>query len=263
MSGLELARRATIFHEVFRGYEGPAFGVRLWDGWTWAPAADRRVECTVVLKHPKALRTLIASPGEITLGEAFIHGELDVEGDIFAAFPMAEFLFSRPRTLVQRVTERLGATRFGAGRWLRHGRVSSQSRDRASIAYHYDQPPAFYEPWLGESMVYSCAYFRSEEDSLDQAQAQKLDLICRKLRLEPGDHFLDIGCGWGKPAAGGGPEAAGDGPRNHAEPGAGGDRAAPHRPGWMRASLPGRTARLSPIERSRRGVRQDRQRGHV
>ncbi|HET6206243.1 MAG TPA: cyclopropane-fatty-acyl-phospholipid synthase family protein [Terracidiphilus sp.] len=197
MSGWDVARRATIFHEVFRGYEGPAFGVRLWDGWTWAPAADRRVECIVVLKHPKALRTLIASPGEITLGEAFIHGELDVEGDIFAAFPMAEFLFSRPRTLVQRVTERLGATRFDAGRWLRHGRVSSQSRDRASIAYHYDQPPAFYEPWLGESMVYSCAYFRSEEDSLDQAQAQKLDLICRKLRLEPGDRFLDIGCGWG------------------------------------------------------------------
>ncbi len=182
---------------LFRGYEGPAFGIRLWDGWSWASAVDRRVECTVVLKNPKALRTLIASPSEITLGEAFIHGELDVEGDIFAVFPMAEFLFNRPRTLVRRATERLGGTRFGAGQWLRLGRVNSQRRDRASIAYHYDQPRAFYEPWLGESMVYSCAYFRSEEDSLDQAQAQKLDLICRKLRLEPGERFLDIGCGWG------------------------------------------------------------------
>lgn len=197
MSNLDVARRATIFHELFRGYEGPTFGVRLWDGWSWASTTDGRVECTVVLKNPKALRTLIASPSEITLGEAFMHGELDVEGDIFAAFPMAEFLFSRPRTLVQRATERLGATRFGAGRWLRHGRANSLRRDQDSIAYHYDQPPAFYEPWLGKSMVYSCAYFRSEQDSLDQAQAQKLDLICRKLRLEPGERFLDIGCGWG------------------------------------------------------------------
>ena len=197
MSGPDAARRAATLDDLFRGYEGPAFGIRLWDGWSWASAVDRRFECTVVLKNPKALRTLIASPSEITLGEAFIHGELDVEGDIFAVFPMAEFLFNRPRTLVRRATERLGGTRFGAGQWLRLGRVNSQRRDRASIAYHYDQPPAFYEPWLGESMVYSCAYFRSEEDSLDQAQAQKLDLICRKLRLEPGERFLDIGCGWG------------------------------------------------------------------
>ncbi|MGH9518683.1 MAG: class I SAM-dependent methyltransferase, partial [Terriglobales bacterium] len=86
---------------------------------------------------------------------------------------------------------------YEVGQRFRHGALSSRSRDRASIAYHYDQPVAFFEPWLGPSLVYSCAYFRSPQDTLEQAQEQKLDLICRKLRLQPGERFLDVGCGWG------------------------------------------------------------------
>ena len=70
-------------------------------------------------------------------------------------------------------------------------------RDCAAISYHYDQPLEFFRPWLGNSLVYSCAYFRTADDSLDRAQTQKLETICRKLRIEPGEHFLDIGCGWG------------------------------------------------------------------
>jgi cyclopropane-fatty-acyl-phospholipid synthase len=75
--------------------------------------------------------------------------------------------------------------------------MHSRSRDRDSIAYHYDQPMEFYRPWLGSTLVYSCAYFHHDTDSLDTAQVQKLDHICRKLRLRPGQRFLDIGCGWG------------------------------------------------------------------
>jgi cyclopropane-fatty-acyl-phospholipid synthase len=70
-------------------------------------------------------------------------------------------------------------------------------RDAAAIHYHYDVGNNFYKLWLDERMVYSCAYFRSAEDSLDAAQEAKLDLICRKLRLKPGERLLDIGCGWG------------------------------------------------------------------
>jgi cyclopropane-fatty-acyl-phospholipid synthase len=69
--------------------------------------------------------------------------------------------------------------------------------NRRNIQYHYDVSNAFYRLWLDARMVYSCAYFRTESDTLDQAQAQKLDHICRKLMLEPGESFLDIGCGWG------------------------------------------------------------------
>ena len=191
------AARTKTLSAQFQGYEGPPFSVRLWDGWTWFSSTTRKPECTLVLNNPETLGTLIASPNEITLGEAFIHGDLDVEGDIFSVFPVAEHLFNRPRAVSQKIAERLAGAAFGVGQLIKHGSIYSERRDRASIAYHYDQPVAFFEPWLGKSMVYSCAYFRSENDSLDQAQEQKLDLICRKLRLERGERFLDIGCGWG------------------------------------------------------------------
>lgn len=82
-------------------------------------------------------------------------------------------------------------------RWLASGAQHSQARDRAAISHHYDRPVEFFRPWLGKSLAYSCAYFRSPEDPLDLAQEQKLALICQKLRLRPGERFLDIGCGWG------------------------------------------------------------------
>lgn len=69
--------------------------------------------------------------------------------------------------------------------------------DREAIAYHYDLSNEFYELFLDPRMVYTCAYYRSPEDSLEVAQSEKLDLVCRKLRLEPGQRLLDIGCGWG------------------------------------------------------------------
>ena len=75
--------------------------------------------------------------------------------------------------------------------------VHSKTRDAHAIRYHYDVGNDFYSLWLDEKMVYSCAYFAAEDDSLEQAQINKLDRICRKLRLKPGEKLLDIGCGWG------------------------------------------------------------------
>jgi cyclopropane-fatty-acyl-phospholipid synthase len=85
----------------------------------------------------------------------------------------------------------------GIAEWWNHGSPHSFTRDRSAISHHYDQPVDFFRPWLGDSLVYSCAYFRSPEDDLATAQANKLELVCRKLRLKPSDRFLDIGCGWG------------------------------------------------------------------
>lgn len=195
-AGMEVHAARTL-DALFQGYEGPALAVRLWDGRLWSQSKNREPECTIVLNHPRALARLIYAPSEITLGEAFIHGDVDVEGDIFSVFPAAEHLFNHPRTLLYKLSEKLASGAHDIGRWLMHGQVNSTGRDRASIAYHYDQPMAFFEPWLGRSMVYSCAYFRHEGDPLEQAQQQKLDLICRKLRLARGERFLDIGCGWG------------------------------------------------------------------
>ena len=73
----------------------------------------------------------------------------------------------------------------------------SARTDRAAIRYHYDVGNAFYQLWLDQRMVYSCAYFRTGDETLDEAQRAKLDHICRKLRLAPGERLLDVGCGWG------------------------------------------------------------------
>ena len=77
------------------------------------------------------------------------------------------------------------------------GHRHSVLRDRATVRHHYDASNAFYRLLLGPSLVYSCAYFEDPADPLETAQERKLELICRKLRLQPGERMLDIGCGWG------------------------------------------------------------------
>lgn len=190
-------QRMKILESLFQSYDGPVFALRFWDGLQWSNAPGRIPVCTLVFKTPEALKTLFSEPSELTLGEAFIDGSLDVEGDIFSVFFLAEYVLNRPCRLRQRMKEQLARAFFHASRWLKDGVNHSPKRDRNSISYHYDQPIEFYRPWLGRTLVYSCAYFATKEDSLEQAQEQKLDLICRKLRLRPLDRFLDIGCGWG------------------------------------------------------------------
>ena len=197
MPGLVEANTLGVFSAAFADYRGPAFSIRLWNGACWFSTVNQMPACTIVVENPRALDTMIAEPSEIGLGEAFIHGDLDVEGDIFSVFSISEHLLNRPRNLQQKIAEKLASKAYGAGKRLRHGALNSTRRDRASIAYHYDQPVAFFEPWLGRTLVYSCAYFHDAKDSLDDAQNQKLEHVCRKLRLQPRERFLDIGCGWG------------------------------------------------------------------
>lgn len=186
--------KQAIFQHLFEGYTGPAFAVRLWDGTRWSWPGEAPPACTLIVNDPGTLTALLASPNEITLGEAFVQERLNVEGDLFSAFAVAEHLFQQPR---HAIAQRLAGTACGIRQFVQHGAAGSRRRDRASIAYHYDQPVEFFRPWLGPTLAYSCAYFRSPGQTLDQAQEQKLELICRKLRLSHGEDFLDIGCGWG------------------------------------------------------------------
>jgi cyclopropane-fatty-acyl-phospholipid synthase len=179
------------------------FAVRFWDGTSWGDIHAPRF--TLVLKHPGALRNMFMSPNEVTLGEAFIFDDFDIEGDIEAAFGFADFLLSRDYSIIEKL--KLGGmlatlptadnrSNRAQGADLK-GKVHSKERDRNAISYHYDISNDFYALWLDSSMVYSCAYFKSAEDDLDTTQARKLDYICKKLRLRPGDKMLDLGCGWG------------------------------------------------------------------
>ncbi len=180
------------------------FDIRLWNGMT-LPAADRSV-FTLVLRHPAALRRMFSPPIERSLGESFIYGDFDVEGDIFAAFTLLNVIFRRDFALseIAAITRDLlalpgnGPARpIGRGRARLSGSVHSRARDRAAIQYHYDVGNEFYALWLDRFMQYSCAYFPTGTEDLDTAQECKLEHICRKLRLQPGERLLDIGCGWG------------------------------------------------------------------
>lgn len=126
----------------------------------------------------------LANPTLASLAEAYVHERIDLQGDLLEAV-----------ALVERLANAAGASPFkrAAGMLLRH----SARQDRAAIGYHYDVGNEFYRLWLDQNMVYSCAYFQTGAESLDEAQRAKLDHICRKLRLTAGERFLDIGCGWG------------------------------------------------------------------
>jgi cyclopropane-fatty-acyl-phospholipid synthase len=181
-----------------------AFDIRLWNGLT-LPAAGRS-PFTLVLRHPATLRRMFSPPIERSLGESYIYGDYDLEGDLVAAFTLFHVIFERPRSLINMVDiahDLLALPHDGPARPIGRGRAHlsgakhSLARDRAAVQYHYDVGNEFYALWLDRSMQYSCAYFPTGAEDLDAAQERKLDLICRKLRLQPGERLLDIGCGWG------------------------------------------------------------------
>jgi cyclopropane-fatty-acyl-phospholipid synthase len=144
-------------------------------------------------------------PNELTLGEAYIYDDFDIEGEIEGAFAFADFLANRQWGISELLShwKRLlslpseGRPRAGRQAAELSGARHSIERDRQAVTYHYDVSNDFYALWLGEKMVYSCAYFVTPDDDLDTAQERKLEYICRKLRLRRGERLLDIGCGWG------------------------------------------------------------------
>ncbi len=155
--------------------------VVLWDGREVSLSDDPRV--TLRLKGPGAAAAL-ARPNMLSLAEAYIEGGIDVEGDVREAILGAEAL---SRAHGPALFDATGPT---------NGRHTRRD-DREAIQHHYDVSNEFHQLWLDPRMVYSCAYFRSDAATLEEAQVAKLDHICRKLLLEPGERFLDIGCGWG------------------------------------------------------------------
>jgi cyclopropane-fatty-acyl-phospholipid synthase len=180
------------------------FTVRLWDG-TELPGSGDSGFC-LVFNHPGALRRMLTPPVELSLGEAFIYGDIDIDGDIFAATSLVDNLLGRRLSagdMVALARAVRGLPRAGSehaaghGAARLHGSRHSLERDRAAIQYHYDVGNDFYALWLDRAMQYSCAYFHTGTEDLDMAQEQKMEYICRKLRLRPGERLLDIGCGWG------------------------------------------------------------------
>ena len=208
--------------QVALGVFGGVLPVRLraWDGSETGPLDAP----TLVLRSPRALRRLLWHPGELGLAQAYVSGEIDVDGDLDqglrrvwatarerkldrssgpAKAPITARSLARLAPQAVRALRRAGA--FGPplsppdSQARLRGRLHSGRRDKAAIAHHYDLSNEFYALVLDPQMAYSSGYWTSDASdyTLEQAQTDKLDLVCRKLSLRPGQRLLDVGCGWG------------------------------------------------------------------
>jgi cyclopropane-fatty-acyl-phospholipid synthase len=181
--------------------------LRAWDGSEAGPAGTP----VLIIRNRRALRRLVWQPNELGLARAYISGDLDVDGDLFEALRRLAALIWRgpdaqglPVRAVVGELARLGVLgprpRPPAEEIELRGARHSLRRDRQAISHHYDVGNDFYRLVLGDSMMYSCALWTDDADpaySLADAQRDKIDLICRKLDLRPGQRLLDVGCGWG------------------------------------------------------------------
>jgi cyclopropane-fatty-acyl-phospholipid synthase len=190
--------------EVLLARSGPRdFAVRLWTGETLPATPGREARFVLVLTHPGSLLRMLWPPGELTAAEAFVRGDWDVEGDLVAALSLRDRLRLGARDLLALLTLAPAVLRSAAfaAPLTRAANLAggkhTRERDAEAVRHHYDAGNDFYALWLDERMVYSCAYFADATATLDAAQEAKLELVCRKLRLEPGERLLDIGCGWG------------------------------------------------------------------
>jgi cyclopropane-fatty-acyl-phospholipid synthase len=196
----------SVLQLLLRDYHPRNFAIRFWDGSQW-PAETSSPHFTLVLNHPHALRCMLRnSASDLTISESFIRGDLDLEGNIEAAMPLATHLTGHrwPVSTVLQVVWNLfrlpassRSERNGQQPAKLSGERHSIERDRQAVTYHYNVSNDFYALWLDRRMVYSCAYFETVDEDLDTAQLRKLEFLCRKLRLRPGERLLDIGCGWG------------------------------------------------------------------
>lgn len=210
---MNLARRLDDALEPV--LKGPLpVGLRVWDGSRAGPEEGP----VVILRSPRALRRLLWSPGELGASQAYVTGELDVDGDVAEALDLARATLSArgvtrlsaaslartaPRlvALAREVGALGGPLEPPASQARLRGRLHSVGRDRSAISHHYDLSNAFYELLLDPHMAYSSAWWSGDpnetQQSLEAAQAAKLDLVCRKIGLHEGSRFLDVGCGWG------------------------------------------------------------------
>ncbi|MEX2973177.1 class I SAM-dependent methyltransferase [Streptomyces sp. C184] len=215
----DAAGRLTKLAEEVLGAPLPV-RIRAWDRSESGPPGAP----TLVIRHRRALRRMLFRPGELGLARAWVAGDLDIEGDFYAALDLlAGLIWERPgspgpqRAAVLRALAR-PEMRAAARQLLtlagapvppappaeevrrRRGPLHTLRRDKEAISHHYDVGNDFYALVLGPSMVYSCAYWGTADQgvaTLEDAQRGKLDLICRKLGLQEGMRLLDVGCGWG------------------------------------------------------------------
>ncbi len=207
---LDSTRR--VLGAIFGTVSNRSFAVEFWDGTVDAPG-HVRPRFTLALRRPGALRRMLLPPSELSVAHAYMFDDVDYRGDLEAAVATVQgavahlsieggirkllaLLVALPTDAVSPEDAAASSGRqLHRRRWA--GGRSSPERDAAAVRFHYDVGNDFFALWLDRRMVYSCAYFATGTENLETAQEAKLEHICRKLRLAPGERLLDIGCGWG------------------------------------------------------------------
>jgi cyclopropane-fatty-acyl-phospholipid synthase len=201
------ARTDPIRRELTAALPERPFAVEFWDGSRVSPTGDGGP--TFRLRSPRAVAQALRAPGQLGLGRAFVSGDLEVD-DIDKVIALLQSWKPPPlgrRTRLRLVLAALAACGMIAppsppqAELRPRGARRSKARDARSVRHHYDLPPEFFALFLDSSMTYSCAIFSRGADSLEAAQEDKLEMVCEKLALAPGERVLDIGCGWGSFAA--------------------------------------------------------------
>ncbi|MGA9471294.1 MAG: cyclopropane-fatty-acyl-phospholipid synthase family protein [Terriglobales bacterium] len=200
------AKTLKFVQYLLRDVHPRNFTVELWDGSAGAPEKNQFHHFTWKINSPDVPVAIVHSSNrQVALGEAYVRGDFDIVGDIESAFPLADYLINKEWSLAEKV--HLASLVFDLPALKRNddgniavrlsGKPHSKQRDGEAVRYHYDISNQFYALWLDRNMLYSCAHFDDPAEDLDTAQEQKMNDICIKLRLKPGERLIDIGCGWG------------------------------------------------------------------
>ena len=205
-SGSDLAKH--ILSRLFRNFDG-CMRIRLWDG-SEVSSGHGRPEFSLTFRSPSAFKSMVFSHNPLRVVDSYFRGLIDIDGDLYKALKLRHFLSALRLPPLEKAALAAKALMIkpektdldGSRKWAKNLRQilrlePDRQLNRLAISFHYDVSNDFYALWLDEQMVYSCAYYEDMGQSLEQAQCNKLDHICRKLRLRPGERLLDIGCGWG------------------------------------------------------------------
>jgi cyclopropane-fatty-acyl-phospholipid synthase len=198
-----MSSSAPLRTEIERVFPDRPFKIEFWDGTALPPTNGGGP--TFRLQSRKAVAAALRAPGQLGIGRAYVNGDIAVD-DLDAA--MKVVLNWEPPKVDRRDQAKLALAALRAAgptvppappaaELKPKGRLHSITRDKRSVRHHYDLPPEFFKLFLGESFTYSCAIFSRGATTLEDAQRAKLDLVCTKLKLQPGQRVLDVGCGWG------------------------------------------------------------------